>query len=365
LVNNSWQFEWLTSWEEIWNQDFVTQWQNWIDESHTAHVFFEPSVVQAWVITYKKLLIVEPRFLIARSGVENIVFLPLVYVKNNWKNAWQRAILPVGYSEFDYHDPIVLGDSEPEVIGKFWRELFTEIHLKWGKSLDFFAINGLKSNVTASNFKVTQSECAPFIKLNGMNSIEDFTGSLSQSLRGDINRQKRRLERMGEIRLHTFMKDETDEAMNILPRILSEHSRKWSQSYKAPEFHESLFGHCFNSGILHISELFVAGNQISWHIGFLHKLRFYWYMPVYKPEYQQYSPGKIHLYMCVEEALRKGITVFDLLKGDEDYKRQWTKDSIALFDLRYNSKRIISSIRSALVSTIKPAISTVLHSLKK
>jgi CelD/BcsL family acetyltransferase involved in cellulose biosynthesis len=355
LKSYPWQFEWLTSWEAVWDQSFMAQWHKWIDQSVDAYVFFEPSVVGAWVETYERLKHIEPRFLIAKGG-NCTIFLPLVLVKDSWKGAWQTSLRPVGYAEFDYHDPIMVGHADPSMIKSYWESLFSEIDSRWGRSLDLVAINGLRSNFFPDKCNFVQTEFAPFINLKGFHSAEEILGGLSQSLRGDIKRQKRRLEGLGEIKLHIFSKDETEGALRDLPEILSEHSRRWPGSYKVPGFHATLIRNCLETGILHMSELLLNNSSISWHIGFLHKTRYYWYMPVYRPKYREYSPGKLHLYLCLEDAMKRGCLTFDLLKGDEEYKRQWTSISDELYDLTWRSKRFISLLRCSWVSSIKPKI---------
>jgi CelD/BcsL family acetyltransferase involved in cellulose biosynthesis len=349
----------------VWDHLFLSRWRKWIDQSDDAHVFFEPSMVRAWVETYERLKPIKPRFLIARNDNNCVIFLPLVQIKENWKGAFQTSLLPVGYSEFDYHDPIVVGSYDTSVTKSFLAAFLEELLNHWKGDFDVVVVNGLRLTSLPDDLKATPCDSAPFINLSGYRSIHELMRALGQSLRGDINRQRRRIERLGRTELRVYASDETNAALVSLAAMLEEHKAKWPRSYKALGLYENLVRRCLPDGVLHLSEFLLGGVPISWHIGFLHKSRYYWYMPVYRPEYQQYSPGKVHLYTCVEEALRKGITVFDFLKGDEDYKRQWTKDSIALCDLRYSSKRIVSSIRSALVSTIKPAISKVLHLFKK
>ena len=145
MSDYNWKFEWLTEWNGIWNPDFLTEWQTWMAVSPDAHVFFDPSIVRAWVMTYDKLQIIRPQLLIARSDLGRIVFLPLVYVKNNWKNAWLRVIQPVGYSDFDYHDPIVVNDSLAPGIN-FWEYFFKELTTRWKGTFDIAIINGLRNS---------------------------------------------------------------------------------------------------------------------------------------------------------------------------------------------------------------------------
>lgn len=340
----------------VWDQSFLSQWRKWIDQSADAHVFFEPSVVCAWVETYERLKHIEPRFLIAKNSDNFVIFLPLVQVKENWKGAFQTSLLPVGYSEFDYHDPIVVGSPDISVIKSFWEAFFAEINSRWGRYLDIVAINGLRSNFVSYKFNSIQTDYAPFINLKGMHSIEQLLNSLSQSLRGDIRRQKKRLESLGEVKLHIFSNDETDDALHILPEILSEHSRRWPRSYKSQGYHERLVREALPAGFLHLSELLVGGLPVSRHLGFIHHKRFYWYMPVYNPEFAAYSPGKLHIYFCIEDAIRKRVAIFDLLRGAEYYKSAWTKEQTNLFILNWCSERFGSIIRNFLVHSLKPSI---------
>ncbi len=364
LKFHPWQFEWLTSWEVVWDQSLMSRWHEWIDQSADAHVFFEPSMVRAWVETYERLKHIEPRFLIARGGDNCVIFQPLVEVKENWKGAWQTSLRPVGYSEYDYHDPIIVGQADPLLIKSYWESLFSEIDSRWNRSLDVVAINGLRSYCISDKFNINRTGVAPFISLQGINSVEGFLSSLSQSLRGDIRRQKRRLESQGDVTLRVFSKDETEEALNILPGILSRHALRWPKSYRAPGFHANIVKNCLRKGILHMSELRVNDNPISWHFGFLYKSRYYWYMPVHNPAFNQYSPGKIHLFMCAGEALKKGVNIFDLLKGEEDYKKQWTTSTEDLFELTWQSTSVISSLRQIWISGIKPDMSRAAAALK-
>ena len=361
----SWKFEWLTSWEEIFDHDFVDQWQTWIDNADYAHVFFESSLVLAWVETYKKLKNIQPRFLIARNSDNCLIFLPLVQVKENWKGAFQTSLLPVGYSEFDYHDPIVVGSSDISVTKSFWGAFSEELLNRWEGDFDVAVVNGLRLTARSDDLKAMPCDSAPFIDLTIYGSIHEFMKGRGQSLRGDINRQMGRLEGLGKTELRVYSNEETNAALISLSTMLEEHKRKWPRSYKASSFHENLVRRSLPARVLHFSEILLNGATISWHFGYLHKSRYYWYMPVYRPEFQQYSPGKIHLYMSIKEALSKGVTIFDLLKGDEDYKRQWTKESVPLFNFKCTSKSWISSMRIFLFDTIKPAISKVVRSLKK
>ena len=144
--------------------------------------------------------------------------------------------------------------------------------------------------------------------------------------------------------------------MKTIDAILDEHTKKWPNSYKAPGFHDKLIKYGLSEGISHLSELRLNDKAISWHLGFIYKARFYWYLPVYKAEFSQYSPGKVHLYFCIEDAIKKNANIYDFLRGDEDYKSLWTKESIPIYELSWSSKGLISQARNMCVKKMKPLL---------
>jgi len=353
---NHWKFHWLTRWAEIWDEDFVLQWQAWLEESPSAYVFFHPALVKAWVETYLPSRDLRPCFLIAESNAHT-VFFPLVLWRRNWKNAFQRLLIPVGYSDYDYHDPIFTGSPDHGIQKYFWKAFFNELETRWGGFFDTMSVNGLHYNSFPKNVAIRKTDVSPCVNLEGINSLEDVIKSLSKRTREDVRRKGRKLEEIGEIKLRIFSIKDLGDAISILPTILGEHSKKWPESFKAPGFHEYLVKYSLETGLLHMSELTIDDNPISWHIGFLHKSRYYWYMPVYKSEFQKYSPGQTHLLMCIEDALNKGAVIFDFLRGNERYKNRFAQDSEDLFEARLDSKTITSSARIAVLDFIKPFIS--------
>jgi CelD/BcsL family acetyltransferase involved in cellulose biosynthesis len=350
---SNWKFHWLTKWDEVWDSSFLDNWNKWMEESPSAHVFFHPAVVRAWFEAYINIRDMEPRFLVAEDHNEGIAFLPLIFDKVKWKDAWLKSILPVGYNEFDYHDPIVSGDWDESKWTGFWDGFDKEI----GKStFDIVRINGIRNGyISESLFSNTTDKC-PYIDLSKYQSGQEFIHSLKSKLRIDVQRQRKRLEEQGNLCYHVFSTNEKEEALRSLCEILNEHTRKWPNSYKAPGFHDKLVTYSLSEGLLHLSEMRLDDKPISWHVGFLYRERFYWYLPVYKSEYSQYSPGKVHLYFCIEDAIKKKASIYDFLRGDEDYKSSWAKENISIYELTWQSKRLTSQFRNICVKKIKPML---------
>ncbi|NTV97588.1 MAG: hypothetical protein HGA70_00275 [Chlorobiaceae bacterium] len=101
------------------SSEFIEHWQGWIDEAPDAHVFYYPAIFRAWTHTLRNLQHISPLCFVARlNGIT--FFLPLILWRRNWKNAFLRVIVPAGFPDFDYHDPIVSGHATQEDIDVFW-----------------------------------------------------------------------------------------------------------------------------------------------------------------------------------------------------------------------------------------------------
>lgn len=353
-----WHFSWLTTWPDVFEGAESAEWMDFLGRSSSRHVFFTPALIRAWISTHQEISIVEPRFLLAQSEAGATVFLPLVITRRNWKNAGLRVMHSVGLVEYDYHDP--LSTDNDLCWGDFWPDLQREVISRWGKSFDVFRLGGIRSACLPEKHVATPVDTAPYISLARFSSTDEFLVSLSQSLRGDIRRNLRRLEQLGDVKLRVYAPEEIDLAQKALVSLLNHHRSRWPDSYKAPHFHENLLREALPAGVLHFSELTVGGQPVSWHLGFCLDNRFYWYMPVYHPEYQIYSPGKVHLFLCIGDAICQGLQIFDLLRGDEGYKKQWTNISEDIYDFQFYGERFGRSLRITLVEQIKPRLNKML-----
>jgi CelD/BcsL family acetyltransferase involved in cellulose biosynthesis len=329
-----WRFSWLTTWDEVWEPSFVAKWRQWIDNSPDAHVFFEPSIVRAWLRYYQALERIEPRFVIAEHVSGCKVLFPLVYIRYGWKDSWYRILEPPGAGHFDYHDPIFTERCEGEVLSSFWNAFNEEIIGGFGREVDEVIIPRVRESCVGEYQHFTERSRAPFIDLREITDIGTLLANISNKLRRDIQRQVRRLEELGNLQLKVFRKDELSLAMDALYGLINAYCVKWRASEKVGDIWKQMLQECLKEDFFHISVLQSNGIPISWHIGFLHKSRFYHYKLAFDMKLANYSPGKVHRTKLVEESLRRGATVFDFLRGEEEYKYHWTKSSIVLYQLR-------------------------------
>jgi CelD/BcsL family acetyltransferase involved in cellulose biosynthesis len=344
--------EWMTTWDQVWDPAFVAQWEAWIDGSPNGHVFFHPAVARVWTDVYRGLRDIEPRFLVGRAGADAVAFLPLVYDRGGWKDGWVRVLQPVGFNEYDYHDPILTAPLPPATAAGFW-ECFARETARQGA--DLVSVPRVREALASGVPGFRRIESAPFIELAGFASYEDLVATRSRNLRQGLRRKRRRFEEEAGGRFRVFGPSEVPQARECLPRFRLAHEAKWPLAYRAPGFFERLVGDLLPLGLLHFSTLEAGGQPISWHLGFLHRACLYWYVPVYDAAWERFSPGQIHLAALVEEAVKRGCRTFDFLRGEERYKYEWTAANRGLFEYAAAGAGAGSRVRRRIRRSLRTA----------
>ncbi len=342
-------FKWITDWDEIWSEVFVSQWNEWMKKSDNAHVFFHPVMVKAWVDTYLPIRDFKPIFCIALYE-DTIIFLPLLIWKKNWKNAFINSIIPVGYSDFDYHTPIITGNLDDFDLSLFWASLDQEIAKQWNGFYDQVELTGIQDAYIDNSHDWMHVDVSPLIELSKLASYEELLGTLKSKVRGDINRQIRRLKELGHFEYRVFKLNEVDEALDVLPEMLHYHSLKWPNAYKAPNYHANLIKEVLPAGLLHFSQISLDGIPICWNLSFMYKGTYYFYMPTHVGEYRKYSPGKVNMFLSMEHMFEIGYEKFDLLRGAEEYKSKLPTVTTNIYNLNIDNKSLISKLKCKMIS---------------
>lgn len=313
------------------------------------HVFFHPSIIDAWVKTYTPLRNMRV-FNVKAEKNNTVVYMPLVLWRKNWRNAFLRSIGPIGYSDYDYHDPIISGILPEEDIESYWSELFEYLRLHFCP--DEIVIDGITDSFIGKDF--TKGEICPLLNLERMESEDDLMAFFKTSLRGDIRRQIRRLSELGELSYQEY-KSWDDISPETFSEFMNQHSARWPNAYKAPHFHENLLKLGLKAGTVHFSTLSVAGKEIAWHLGFSFDGRYYYYMPAGNQEYFKYSPTKVHLFYLVRRAVEMKCKIFDHLRGEENYKSGWS-DQFQYVNTLKIDKNAFSTYMKREILKLKAAI---------
>jgi len=332
----SWKYELVSNLESL-----ADEWSSLIESGECSHVFFHPAMVKAWIETYKPLRKIEPFVIKAIEG-DNVALLPMALWHKNWKNAFQKAVVPIGYSDFDYHDPIFSYRPSEKSLAGYWKGVIKVINDNF--KYDTLTTDGITDSLTAPGLDWRQGEICPLLNLNDIHSEEELMVFFKTSLRGDIRRQMRRLEEFGSLKLteyHSF----NEISQETFTKFMEQHTLRWPSAYKAPRFHENLLRYGLTAGVVHFSVLTAGEHEIAWHLGFTHRRRYYYYMPVGNQDYFKYSPTKIHLFFLVRRAVEMGYTVYDHLRGEENYKSGWSNDSQNVNTITMESPSISAALK--------------------
>lgn len=116
---NRWTYEIIEGYEQMFTPQFVQEWQQLALTGACAHVFFTPALVKAWLDTYMPLRKLSPFVVVAKSE-DNMAILPLTVWQKNWKNAFLKTLIPIGYSDFDYHNPLFKYAANADSLAEYW-----------------------------------------------------------------------------------------------------------------------------------------------------------------------------------------------------------------------------------------------------
>jgi len=337
LNPDDWKFNWLTSWDEIEDADFTSQWQKWFDYSNeNANIFFSPAITGAWYRTYKSEHI-NPRFLIATCPNELTVIFPLVISTGRLIELFQRRLIPAGFDDFDYQDPIFVGETSDEIYVSFWQRFFREIEKQ--NDFDIVVIPRIRENFALPEDNFKETDRAPFIDISQFDSFDDWYDTLPRSFRKEIRRKQRNLNNDGMVELEIYQKNETARAINeFLPQFLYQHQQRWPDSHRPELLYKNIITSALPKGLVELSVLKFNDEPISWSFHFKNNAYYYCYIAAWDWNFRQYSPGTIHLSMLLKQAIENRIKIFDLMRGQEQYKSFWTDTSIALMGRRYIAK---------------------------
>ncbi len=196
----------------------------------------------------------DPSGILSRYSVLPIqdlrVFSCLFFYGGRTGKTCSESHYPAGYSDFDYHEPLLSALPHKSDLGNVFSGIFDEISGRF--RFDAAEISGILSRTEGKYWSV-ENESAPFSDLSSFRTPGEFMQTLKSSLRGDIGRQIRRLEKTGSPELVEY--NDLNEAVNVLPSFLELHKRRWPNAYKARGFHENILRSGLSENLVHFTAL--------------------------------------------------------------------------------------------------------------
>jgi CelD/BcsL family acetyltransferase involved in cellulose biosynthesis len=325
-----WQFDWLRSWDEVWDPVNLARWRAAFapDSGAEATPFMHPDVVRAWLQSAGEAEY-DPFFYWAEHSGGQSVFALMVRRKNDWRSGFTRMLQPVGGAQFDYHEPVALpsgGGALPPDAG-FWPDFVREMHRREGSWFDVLALPHIRADRFGGGALGAVKDAAPFLRLAPYADGEQYLMSRSKKLRGVVRRTERRLAEDGTVTFAVHGPSDLATVLAWIPALVGEKRKKYPSCYPiehAIRYLSNLATEGLANGVVHCSSLALDGESISWEVNFLLNGVFYGYSCAFDSRFDQISLGSLHNYRMIEWLIQNDGQIYDFLVGQEEYKYNWT-----------------------------------------
>ena len=200
-------------------------------------------------------------------------------------------------------------------------------------------------------------EPCPYISLP--QTWPDFLATLGKKTRSNIGYYERSLHKMFDVRIGWVTEaDQLDAEMTSLFNL---HQRRWNKRWlpgvfgspKTQLFHRDVARALLEQGHLRLFRVALDGETQAALYCFSFGDRVSYYQGGFEPTLSRLSLGTILTATAVRTAIEEGKTVFDFLRGDEEYKAKWTSLS------KHNTRRI--AVRTPLLRPLASGARAVEH----
>ncbi len=198
-------------------------------------------------------------------------------------------------------------------------------------------------------FKERVCNLCPYVLLP--KKYETLAKTFSRNLRQNLNRYSRKISENHNVALKRF--DEagfsTREAMNIFIKL---HEMKWNSEGKPGAFTDDAFRNFHmdiaesfaEKGWLGLYFLMVNDEPVAAQYTFEYYRNMYYYLAGFDPKYSEFSVGNLLIMFLLRKCIEKGFTEYDMTRGDEAYKMQWTNKCRRNFEVRLVRKKLTSEL---------------------
>jgi len=296
-------------------------------------VYAPPYLSLAWARTFieQDRLPGSPLFVLARSGGKLVALLPLAV----------RSVLgasvaaPIGTGEGTYLG-LLLDPDYPAVTERMAelitsRKVFDVYYSHDLSSLDK-ATAGLLDNLIKRGYwcrRVLRRPCF-YIRL-GCSFIEYLNKQIPRGKRRrKLRYEERKLYESGQVKITRYI------GMDITPevnrRIADIQLASWMKSRGAAvlgrPFYQKLLANMAEAGLGRVWLMTIDGDDAAFAYSFVVHRQHHYFWPAFKLKYvSSLSVGQMLLMHVIRDSCEDGISIFDFIHGDAEYKRFWATDS--------------------------------------
>jgi CelD/BcsL family acetyltransferase involved in cellulose biosynthesis len=297
-----------------------------------GNAFLTPEWLYAWLRHYGDSA--EPALLEVRAPDKRLLgWMPMTLQGRGRR----RLLRFAGANLADHLHPLAgSGDSEIEVAAAFGARLGRELRGWNALALDNVSAGAswLRALLEAAPMRLaattTRPAELPYAVLPG--SWDEYLASRSRNFRSEVGRKLRRLERDHEVRFR--LTDDRTELREDLETVFRLHDARWdrrggssSLAPRARAFHRDFSAGALARGWLRLWTMEVDREPVAAWYGWRMGQRYAYYLAGFSPGWAHRSVGFLLLAQTVRAAIAEGATEYDLLLGDEPFKRRFATHS--------------------------------------
>jgi len=317
---------------------FRVQWNNLLDESASESFFLK----WEWCYTFwqtidrhsAKLLV-----LLCHEGAKLVGIAPMYSYQSTFLRIPVRKVAFLGDRVAgDYMDIIAKPGHESACCRSVLRELRRHGRDRYA----LIELDAVCADSSLYRFAARESASDPYISIVRRfdcprailgASYADYVKSLSPSTRYAMRRREQKLGR--QFPDHEVINIDLKQRPELLDILFELHRQRWETVKSATTTFYSEFRKRFNAQLLDrlganegfFSYLTIAGKPASMLYVFTYKRNAFFYQNGWTPEFAPLGVGLVNIQHALRCAAENGFLTFDFLRGQEDYKYKFCRDS--------------------------------------
>lgn len=344
------------------------EWNDVLERSRDKHIF----LTWEWQSTYWKYFGKERKLRVLCITDKNkiIAIAPLRESRYSFANSFGYTVIePLGYRGGAAHGAdytgLILPEREAKCLKLFLSYLIE--HDDWdfiylydipGTSIIPELLPKVSEDIPA--FELTEGVICPYISIP--DSMDTFMKGLSKKFRSNLRRRMRNLEKdYQKVELKRY--DEfgsVEEAVKIFIELHQKRLKSMGMpgefaTQKLRDFYLEVAERFASNGWLALHFLTANDEPIAADYSYQYKQKMYTALDGLDPDYSRYSPMHLLTFRLIEKCIEKGIKEYDLLKGDEPYKFDYTSKYRRTSSIRLVNNSFISCLYDWGIRIMKQA----------
>jgi CelD/BcsL family acetyltransferase involved in cellulose biosynthesis len=307
--------------ELLRNESFRFKWELLYRECPWATAAQSPAFVTSWYETYRRhydlLLVCEFSASGALTGL-----LPLALSEAG------RAVLP-GAHQAEYQSWLALASNGKSFLEASLKLLSRETEI--GALLFRYLPSGAPVDVGGASPGLPwkceiESHRRPIVRLASGAEVREYVRRKTNKI---IKNRWNRLKRIGNVRIERIRGSE--ELVPIFDQLIDWYDVRQEMAhgkrpFQADKNKKNWHLELLKEGLLHVTLLKAGQEVLSAIFGLSDGKTYSMMMPVFNPEYAQYSPIALHHLMLVERLQAEGFSVLDLTPGSDHFKERFAAE---------------------------------------